>query len=168
MSVMPVMVITGTSRGIGRQLALHYSANGFQVVGCSRDKVDYEIENYHHCCADVAVESQLKELFGTVRKKFGRLDALINNAGVSSETYAMLASADHIRSLYATNVIGTILASRQAVKLMKRQSFGRIVNISSIHVPLATVGTSIYGSAKEASNSSRVYWHGKLVHMGLR
>lgn len=144
------MVITGTSRGIGRQLALHYAGNGYRVVGCSREKAEPDFDNYHHFCADVSDESQLKKLFGTVRKEFGGLDALINNAGISSGTYAMLASADHIRSLYATNVIGTIVASREAVKIMKRKSFGRIVNISSIHVPLATVGTSIYGSAKSS------------------
>jgi 3-oxoacyl-[acyl-carrier protein] reductase len=146
----PVMVITGTSRGIGQQLALHYATSGYQVVGCSRNNIEYSLDNYHHICADVSEESQLKGLFATVRKEYGRLDALINNAGLSSSTYAMLASADHIRSIYATNVIGTFVASREAVKLMKRSSFGRIINITSIHSPLATVGTSIYSSAKRS------------------
>lgn len=149
-SDLPVMLITGTSRGIGRQLASHYAKNGYRVIGCSRGPVEEQMQNYHHVCADVTNEIQLKELLGIIRKEYGRLDVLINNAGIASGTYAILASADHIRSVYETNVIAPILLAREAVKLMKRKTFGRIINISSIHVPLSTIGTSIYGSAKRS------------------
>jgi 3-oxoacyl-[acyl-carrier protein] reductase len=144
----PVMIITGTRKGIGKYLAEYYANKEFQVVGCSRGDIDFELDNYQHYCLDVSDESSVKKMFTEIRKKYGRLDVLINNAGIASMNHVLLTPLKEVQDILNTNFVGTFLCCREAVKLMKRNKSGRIVNISSIHVPLATVGTSIYGTSK--------------------
>lgn len=150
MASKPVMLITGTRQGIGRHLSSHYSANGYEVIGCSRGETDFVHENYHHFCLDISDESQLKGMFNYIKKTFGRLDVLVNNAGIYSVQHIMLLTADEIKNVYNVNVIGNMLNTREAVKIMKKGRFGRIINFSSFAVPLAVVGTSVYSSSKSS------------------
>ena len=146
----PVMIITGTRKGIGKYLAEYYIQNGFIVIGCSRGNIDFELNNYQHYCLDVSDESLVKKMFKEIRKKCGRLDVLINNAGVASENHVLLTPLKEAHDSLNTNFIGTFIFCRESVKLMKMNQHGRIINISSIHVPLALAGTSIYSSSKAA------------------
>ena len=150
MSDRPVMVITGTRKGIGKNLAEYYSNKEFQVVGCSRGDHDYDFDNYQHFLLDVSDESSVKKMFSEIRKRYGRLDVLINNAGIASMNHVLLTPLKEVQDIINTNFVGTFLCCREAIKLMKRNKYGRIVNVSSIHIPLATVGTSIYGASKAA------------------
>lgn len=129
-------------------LATHYASNGYRVIGCSRGPFEGELANYEHVRADVADEAAVKALFARVYE-YGRLDVLLNNAGVASANHALLTPVATVRELLETTVVGTFLCCREAAKLMRRRG-GRIVNISTVHVPLATVGTSVYGAAKSA------------------
>lgn len=144
----PVMIITGSSRGIGKYLAQFYIEKGFYVVGCSRGDVEFEQDNYQHFCLDVSDESSVKKMFTEIRKKYERLDVMINNAGVASKNHALLTSLKEVHRSLNSNFVGTFLFCREAVKLMKINKYGRIINISSIHIPLAFVGTSIYCASK--------------------
>ena len=99
---------------------------------------------------DVTDEAAVKEMFDLLRREHGRLDALINNAGVASANHAVMTPFDVARRVFDTSVLGTFLFCREAAKVMTRQRRGVIVNLSSVHVPLASVGTSIYGAAKAA------------------
>ncbi len=144
------MLITGTRNSIGKYLAQYYVEKGFLVVGCSRGNIDYKLKNYHHFCLNLTDEPLVKKMFSEIRKKYGRLDVLINNAGISSKNHVLLTPLTEVNDVLNTNFVGTYLFCREAVKLMKRKKFGRIINISSVHVPLALVGTSIYGASKAA------------------
>ena len=147
----PVMVITGTRTGIGKHLAEYYVQNGFQVIGCSRGNIDFELDNYKHYYLDISDESSIKKIFNKIRKKYCRLDVLINNAGIATKNYVLLTSLKEVNDSLNTNFIGTFMCCRESVKLMNINKYGRIINISSIHVPLATEGTSIYGASKAAT-----------------
>jgi 3-oxoacyl-[acyl-carrier protein] reductase len=146
----PVTVITGTRKGIGRFLAEHYASAGHYVIGCSRNAVDFELEGYTHHVADVADEHAVKRLFAHVRKEYGRLDHLINNAGVASMNHALLTPLSSVQSVLSTNVVGTFLFCREAAKLMKLRGYGRIVNLTTIAIPLKLEGESIYVASKAA------------------
>jgi 3-oxoacyl-[acyl-carrier protein] reductase len=145
-----VVLITGTSRGLGRKLAEHYIQGGFQVVGCSRSAVTDLGGNYRHFCLDVVDEAKVKDMFYTIEKEFGRLDVLINNAAVHSANYALLTPLFVVEQVLKINVGATFLFSCEAVKLMKQNKYGRIVNLSSVAVSLAGPGTSVYGASKAA------------------
>ena len=146
----PVTLITGTRTGIGRGLAEHYARRGHRVVGCSRGECDFRAENYTHVVADVTDEPAVKRLFADVRKKHGRLDHLINNAGVAAMNHSLLTPMATVQSVLATNVMGTFLFCREAAKLMKAAGRGRIVNLTTVAVPLKLEGEAIYVASKAA------------------
>ena len=135
----PVTLITGTRAGIGRYLAEHLCAQGHSVIGCSRSEAGWEHENYRHLLADVAEEADVKKLFSTVRRDYGRLDNLLNNAGIASMNHSLLTPVKTVRRILDTNVVGCFLFSREAAKLMKKHGAGRIVNFTTVAVPVTTL-----------------------------
>lgn len=150
MTTLPVMMITGTRKGIGRELALHYLEAGWEVVGSSRGDASLESDRYHHFCLDISDEPPVREMFVRTRKRFGRLDALVNNAGVASMNHALLTPIETVRRIIETNITGTFLCCREAGKIMRRQGGGRIVNLGSVAVPLALEGEAVYAASKAA------------------
>lgn len=145
----PVMLITGTRKGIGRYLAEYYVGKGARVIGISRDPSDFKSNLYEHFCADVSDEPRVREIFFEIRKKYARLDVLINNAACSSTNHSLLTSILTARGILNTNVIGTFLFCREATKIMKKTG-GRIVNFGTLATPLRTEGAAIYAASKAA------------------
>lgn len=145
-----VTLITGSRKGIGRNLSEYYLEQGDIVIGCSRSETDLSQKDYHHFCLDVSNEKDVRQLFSEIRKKFGRLDVLINNAGAASLNHILLTPIETVNKLMSTNFIGTFLFSREAVKLMQKNKNGRIVNFSTVAVPLNLEGEAIYASSKSA------------------
>lgn len=162
-----IILITGTRKGIGNQLAKYYIEKGHIVVGCSRSQSDLEHSNYSHYCLDVSNEQQVTDLFVTIRKKFGRLDVLINNAGMASLNHTLLTPISTVNKLFNTNFLGTFLFSRQAVKLMQKNKFGRIVNFSTVAVPLNLEGEAIYASSKSAIEQFTKVFSKEVASMGI-
>ena len=147
----PVMLITGTRKGIGKYLAEYYSKNLYQVIGCSRGLIDYKLDNYQHFCLDISEESSVKKMFTEIRKKYGRLDVLINNAGVNyAHSPLLLVPYESALKTVEVNLLGTFLLSREAAKIMKKKSFGRIVNLGSMAVKHEVKGEAIYTASKAA------------------
>ena len=145
-----VVLITGTSRGIGRYLAEHFLKKGSIVYGCSRSPVERTRPRYFHHVADVTNESQVKELFSSIKKHHGRLDITINNAGIAFMNHFLLMPVSTARKIVDTNLIGTFLICRESVKLMRKAGYGRIINFSSVAVPLNIEGEAVYAASKSA------------------
>lgn len=146
----PVTLVTGTRKGLGRFLAEHYLAKGHVVVGCSRDESDLKHERYHHFLADVADEKAVKPIFTHLRQTHGKLDHLVNNAGIASMNHVLLTPMSTVDSIFDTNLKGTFLFAREAAKLMQRQKYGRIVNMTTVATPLMLEGEAIYAASKAA------------------
>lgn len=145
-----VMLITGTRKGIGEQLVKHYVTQGFNVVGCSRKDVDYTFDNYQHFCLDVSHETEVKKLFFGIKKSYGRLDCLINNAGIGLANHILLTPCKTVQDIMNTNFTGTFLFCREGARLMKQNGFGRIVNLTTVATPLKLEGEAAYASSKAA------------------
>jgi 3-oxoacyl-[acyl-carrier protein] reductase len=144
------IVITGARKGIGRSLAEHYLNKGHSVVGCSRKNSDLSHDRYTHYCLDVADEAAIQRMFSDITQKSGRLDVLINNAGIASMNHVLLTSAAKAKQIVETNFIGTFLMCREAARLMKKNRFGRIVNMASVATPLKLEGEAVYAASKAA------------------
>ena len=144
------MLITGTSRGLGLALARHFCEKGWQVIGLSRNGSEYRHAGYTDKCVDLTVEQDIAELFLALRAERRRLDVLVNNAGIKSDSLIMMTSSRLANEMMQVNFLGTFRVTREAVKLMKRQRFGRIINISSMAVPLGSHGTGVYAATKAA------------------
>lgn len=162
-----VTLITGTRKGIGRFLAEHYVAQGHKVVGCSRQAADWQHQGYTHIDADVTDEAQVKDLFARVRRDFGRLDHLINNAGIASMNHSLLTPYATVRRVMDTNLGGTFLFSREAAKLMQRSKFGRIVNFTTVAVPLKLEGEAAYVASKAAVEALTQVMSRELAQFGI-
>lgn len=145
-----VLLITGTSQGIGEYLAGYYVEKGYQVIGCSRRPAGAQMANYRHFCLDITDEENVKQMFSEITKEHGRLDVLINNAGIASMNHMLLTPLKTVRNIFETNFMGTFLCSREAAKLMKRHGAGRIVNFTTVATPLKLEGEAIYASSKAA------------------
>lgn len=145
-----VMLITGIRKGIGRGLVEYYCTQGYQVVGCSRGELDYNMPNLTHYALDVSDEKSAKKLFQEINKKYSRLDILINNAGIASMNHSLLTPITTVRKILETNVIGNFLYSREAAKIMKKNKWGRIINFATFAVPFKLEGEAIYAASKAA------------------
>jgi 3-oxoacyl-[acyl-carrier protein] reductase len=153
-----VILITGTSKGLGRYLAEYYVEKGFYVIGCSRNSIDFTNKLYKHFELDIIDEKKIIEIFNFIRTQTKRLDVLINNAVANPIILSSaLISYSDMESAYKTNVFSTMLFCREAIKIMIRKKFGRIINIGSMVTKHESFGGILYSPTKAAINSySRV------------
>jgi 3-oxoacyl-[acyl-carrier protein] reductase len=149
----PVTIITGTRKGIGRYLAEYYLERGWTVAGCSRGDSDLEHERYSHHCLDVADEKAVARMVREVVTTHGKLDAMINNAGIASMNHTILTPLATVEKVFATNVNGTFLFCREAAKAMMKRRHGRIVNCATVATPLKLEGEAAYAASKAAVRS---------------
>ncbi len=162
-----VVLISGTRKGIGRELAGHFCAQGWAVAGCSRQPAEDLPPGYCHFCLDVADEPAVKAMFAEVRKRFGRLDALVNNAGIAAMNHALMTPLETVERVLRTNVVGTFLFCREAAKLMQRARCGRIVNFTTVAVPLRLEGEAAYAASKAAVESLTAVLARELAGLGI-
>jgi 3-oxoacyl-[acyl-carrier protein] reductase len=120
------------------------------VVGCARGEAPLSDERYTHLKADVSDEPAVRALFSEVRSRLGGLDVLINNAGTASMNAVALTPFDSARQVMMTNFLGTFVFTHAALRLLKSSSAGRIVNFSTVAVPLRLEGEAIYAASKSA------------------
>ena len=152
-------VVTGASKGIGASIAMHLAAEGAAVVvnySSSKegaDRVVGEIKGNGGKAiavqANVAKEADIRRLFEESKKAFGRIDILVNNAGIYEFAPLEEVTAEHFHRQFDLNVLGLILASREAVKLFGPAG-GNIINISSVAATVAMPGASVYSATKAA------------------
>lgn len=158
-----VAVVTGGSRGIGRAIALDLAAEGATVVvnyvknaDAARLVVD-DIERTGGCAhavqADVSVEEDVRCLFRTVRRELGSLRILVNNAGITDDGLLVMMSLAKWRRVQALNLDGAFLCSREALRIMARNTKsarpgGAIVNVASVSGITGVPGQLNYSAAK--------------------
>lgn len=142
------ILITGTSKGLGLALAQAYLDAGERVVGCSRGVSTISNINYHHHVIDVSNEVHVAGMFASIRQDKLVPRLLINNAAISQKSLSSFTNAQSAQELLRVNLFGAFLVSKEAILLMQRHRFGRIVNLTSINVPLASVGSSLYNASK--------------------
>lgn len=141
------LIISGTSKGIGRQLAEYYLEKGSHVSGFSRGEATLYHANYNHFSVDVSDDKEVSNAIKKIGTNTGKL-VLINCAALKSDSLSALTTLDNAEKILKTNVLGTFSASRHAAMLMKKKKFGRIISLTSVAAPLASVGTIIYGASK--------------------
>jgi len=149
----PVVLITGTSKGIGQYLAGHYLGRGWQVCGCSRGNSTITHERYRHTSLDVGDEGSVTAMVRDCGREFGRIDALLNNAGIASMNAALLTPGRTLESVFRTNCFGAFYFARETAKLMLRQRSGRIVFFTTVARPLRLEGEIAYAASKAAVES---------------
>lgn len=144
------ILITGTTKGIGKYLAEYYLSKKYAVFGTGRTESTISHSDYSHFQCDVSVEEEVKECIKQIKQKSERIDVLINNAGIASLNHTLLTPASTIDKVFNTNFKGTFLFAREAGKWMQKNKNGRIVNFTTVAVPLNLEGEAVYASSKSA------------------
>jgi len=178
-----VVVVTGGSRGLGEATAELAAERGFDVCVTFRDdsrRAGAVVEriralgrNSIAVQVDVGSDADVKRLFEEVDRKLGTVTALVNNAGTSGRKGRVEdLDGDEILSLLATNVCGTLMCSREAIRRMARRhggSGGAIVNLSSVAARLGGPGRNVhYAASKGAINSMTVGLAREVAEDGIR
>ncbi|MDR6971584.1 SDR family NAD(P)-dependent oxidoreductase [Leifsonia shinshuensis] len=154
----PVLLITGTSSGIGLESAVAAARHGFRVVATMRDLdkaeplraaageagVDLDLQRL-----DVTDERSVADCIGYIREAYGRLDALLNNAGAGHVGTIELETIDDVRSVMEVNFFGVVSLTRAALPLL-RESRGRVVTVSSVGGVVGQPFNEAYCAAKFA------------------
>lgn len=145
-----VILITGTRKGIGKYLAEYFLSLGHKVAGCSRNVSEIAHANYIHKCLDVSDEKMVIDFVREVKTFYGRIDVLINNAGIAAMNHMLTIPTKTVNAIFQTNFMGAFLFSREVAKIMVRQKHGRIINFSTVAVPLSLNGEMAYAASKAA------------------
>ncbi len=153
-----VAIVTGASRGIGRAVALALAAVGAKVAvnyarsSTAADKVVAEIESNGGSAiavqADVSQTDQVDALIKTVTDKWGRVDVLVNNAGITRDTLLLRMKLEDWQAVIDLNLTGVFLCTKAVSKIMLKQRSGRIINIASVAGQMGNPGQSNYSAAK--------------------
>ena len=157
-----VAIVTGASKGIGSAIARQFAAEGAAVVvnySSSRNEADKVVSEITRnggkalpIQANLSNEADIRKLFAESQQAFGRLDILVNNAGIYEFAPLAEITADHFHKQFNLNVLGLLLASREAVKQFGPQG-GSIVNISSVAATSGPSNTAVYSGTKGAVNA---------------
>jgi 3-oxoacyl-[acyl-carrier protein] reductase len=137
-----VVLVTGSSRGIGRATIIEFASKGYNVVinyvnneKEANEFKDYVLNNYKVKAlvikADVSNETDVKNMIDTIIRELGRLDVLVNNAGIAIDNNFYDKTVEEFRKVLDVNLIGTYLVSKYASIHMLDNKYGKIINISS-------------------------------------
>ena len=154
-----VAVVTGASKGIGASIAEHLAAEGASVVvnyAASKTGADSVVRRISEkggtavaVQADVSRPDDIKRLFAQTRAAYGKVDVLVNNAGIYEFAPLDAVTPEHFHKQFNLNVLGLLLATQEAVKLMGPTG-GSIINVSSIAGPMPVENASVYSATKAA------------------
>lgn len=142
-----VCLITGAGQGIGESVARGFAASGATVVATSLEKPSVA-EAALNLAWDVSDPDQAQAVVQTVAERFGKIDALVANAGIYPRQHWRDISNDDWRKVLAVNLDGTWHAAQAAAQVMAKQNYGKIVTVSSIEVALGVPMHAHYDAAK--------------------
>lgn len=146
----PVAIVTGASGGIGEATARALHAAGYRVFGTSRRPSAGRSSGIEYLVCDVASDESVKAAVSQVLSRAGRIDLLVNNAGVGLVGGAEESSVEQAKSLFDVNVFGVIRMTNAVLPTMRRQRAGRIVNLSSIMGLIPAPFMALYSASKHA------------------
>jgi len=154
-----VALVTGGAQGIGRSIALELARGGAHVVVSDVDLAKAE-STAAECATiggrskavrfDVSKGDEVSEAISSIVSEFGQLDILINNAGITRDGLIMRMKDEDWDAVLRINLKGTFLCTREAVKVMSKKRYGRIVNIASVVAFMGNVGQANYSASKAA------------------
>jgi NAD(P)-dependent dehydrogenase (short-subunit alcohol dehydrogenase family) len=146
----PVAIVTGASGGIGEASARALQAAGYRVFGTYRRPPATRSPGIEYLACDVTSDESVQTAVGQVLAKAGRIDLLVNNAGVGLVAGAEESSLEQAKSLFDVNLFGVFRMTKAVLPTMRRQGSGRIVNISSVMGLIPAPFMALYAASKHA------------------
>jgi 3-oxoacyl-[acyl-carrier protein] reductase len=149
------VLISGGSRGLGAQLIAGFLDQGCNIACFSRHKTDFieqllDVSTFRWSAIDGRDHEAVREFVNETASRFGRIDVLINNAGISTDAVLALMRADDVIDMVDANLTAALLLAQSCSRVMLRQAAGCIVNISSVNAIRGHDGVSVYSATKAA------------------
>ena len=150
------VIVTGGAKGIGKAIALAFAKNGANIIlnyrNTSPDETKKEIESFNvncHCIkADISDFEQAKELIDKTTQLVDSIDVLVNNAGITKDSLLMRMNEEDFDNVIKTNLKGTFNMLRHVTKIMMKQRYGAIINMSSVIGLSGNIGQLNYAASK--------------------
>lgn len=158
-----IALVTGAARGIGRAIAELFRKEGATVAVC-----DLDAQGELSWRVDISREDEVRTLFAALEERFGRLDVLVNNAGVGLVRPVAQTTLEEWNRVIGVNLTGTFLCCREAARIMSAHRAGSIVNISSITAETGGFGRGAYGASKSGVNGLTRVLAVELAQYGVR
>jgi NAD(P)-dependent dehydrogenase (short-subunit alcohol dehydrogenase family) len=165
---MRVALVTGASSGIGRVTALALKQAGYRVFGTSRKALPTSDDGIPMLICDVTDDASLQKMIEEVLQQTGRIDLLVNNAGIGLLGAAEESSAMQAQMLFDVNVFGILRVTNAVLPTMRRQKKGRIINMSSILGLIPSPYNALYASTKHAVEGYSESLDHELRAFGIR
>jgi NAD(P)-dependent dehydrogenase (short-subunit alcohol dehydrogenase family) len=146
----PVAIVTGVSGGIGEATARALQGAGYRVFGTYRRPPAARLAGVEYLACDVTSDEAVQTAVGQILAKAGRVDLLVNNAGVGLVAGAEESSLEQAKSLFDVNLFGVLRLTKAVLPTMRRQKAGRIVNISSVMGLIPAPFMALYAASKHA------------------
>lgn len=173
-----IAIVTGASKGIGRACAMRLARDGMTVIinysrsDAAANATVEEIKAAGGSAAaykaDVSDPEQVKAMFKDIADEYGKIDVLVNNAGIVKDEYLLMLTTETLDKCLDLNIKGYLYCAQQAVLKMFRQKSGVIVNMSSVSAKMALAGQSVYSATKGAVNSMTQTMAKELARYGIR
>lgn len=145
-----VILITGASGGLGSSIADHFSNKDVKLVLHHNKNTPSIVESADvmHCKADLTKEEDVRTMVENIKERWGSIDVVINNAGISESNISWKTSLESWNKTIETNLTAPFLVSKHCIPSMRKQKWGRIINISSVVGQTGFAGTSAYTASK--------------------
>lgn len=171
-------LVTGASRGIGKAVALRLAKDGYDIAvnyNSNQERAEQTAEEIRALGvkaaiykADTSKIDEVKQMYKEIRKEFGGLDVLVNNAGVVDDAYLLMIGQESLEKSLAINIQGYINCAQQAALRMAGSGKGVIINVSSVSSVIAVEGQTVYSATKGAVNSMTATMAKELAPRGIR
>jgi 3-oxoacyl-[acyl-carrier protein] reductase len=171
-------LVTGASRGIGKAIALRLAKDGYDIAVNYNSNAEHAEQTAEEIRAlgvsaktykaDTSNIDEVKAMFRELRKDFGGLDVLVNNAGVVDDAYLLMVGQESLEKSLSINIKGYINCAKQAALRMAGAGKGLIINVSSVSSILAVEGQTVYSATKGAVNSMTATMAKELAPRGIR
>ena len=143
-----IALITGGSRGIGKEIALKFAENGATVISGDLIDPDYSHENISHVKLNVTDRENIKEIASEIKEKYGRLDILVNNAGITKDGLLMRMTEDQWDAVINVNLKGVFNMTQAVSRSMLKARKGSIITLSSVVGLHGNAGQTNYAATK--------------------
>lgn len=144
-----VIVITGATGGLGKEMVKHFETKNVRLALHTFQQEPFDVACEHAWFkADLRDTTQIENLIASIKANFGRIDVLINNAGISRNGMSWKLSQAAFNEVIAVNLTAPFTLSKGVLPFMREQKFGRIISISSVVAQTGTPGTVAYAASK--------------------